>query len=375
MDTQYDVVNRPKHYASHPSGVECIELTRLMPFALGNAVKYIVRHKEKSSPVQDLEKALWYVTYDISQRENEGWAMLPGIDGYEVSTLGNVRRVGSRQNRKLVRLKNGYLTFSAKVGGKMKLSYVHRAVIEAFIGRIEKGMCVRHLNGCREDNHIENLRIGTYAENSADTKAHGRCNSGCRNGHSKITQDTVDAIRAERGSSVSVAHKYGVSKAVVYRIRSGGAYAEDTESPYFRNRAVWTKFLAHEPDANVRVALRALFDAHFSGSPVRMLRECVDAIKTLIAEARPLMREGYRPVAVWLVTRVDVHDDEHATVTVESASPGEAVSVRLRDKATCDNAASLLLTIVVTDGGEPTPDAVLASIRKRIGKGGGHVVA
>lgn len=33
-----DQVNNPKHYTSHPSGVECIQVTEHMGFNLGNAM-------------------------------------------------------------------------------------------------------------------------------------------------------------------------------------------------------------------------------------------------------------------------------------------------------------------------------------------------
>ena len=39
---QEDLVNNPKHYTSHPSGVEVIQITEHMDFCLGNAVKYIL---------------------------------------------------------------------------------------------------------------------------------------------------------------------------------------------------------------------------------------------------------------------------------------------------------------------------------------------
>lgn len=68
---QNDPVNHPKHYTSHPSGVECIEITRHMGFNLGNAVKYIWRDglKDSEVPIQDLKKALWYLQDEIKLRE------------------------------------------------------------------------------------------------------------------------------------------------------------------------------------------------------------------------------------------------------------------------------------------------------------------
>ena len=35
-----DNVNHPKHYTSHASGVECIEITEHYNFCVGNAIKY-----------------------------------------------------------------------------------------------------------------------------------------------------------------------------------------------------------------------------------------------------------------------------------------------------------------------------------------------
>ena len=51
-----DLVNHPPHYKNHPSGVECIEITRHMNFNLGNAVKYIWRVGLKGDALEDLKK-------------------------------------------------------------------------------------------------------------------------------------------------------------------------------------------------------------------------------------------------------------------------------------------------------------------------------
>ena len=48
----------PKHYRQHAH--ECIEFTQHLNFNLGNAFKYIWRHKEKGGR-EDLEKAIWYL--------------------------------------------------------------------------------------------------------------------------------------------------------------------------------------------------------------------------------------------------------------------------------------------------------------------------
>lgn len=65
-----DMVNHPKHYTSHPSGVECIEITRHMGFNLGNAVKYIWRADLKGKRVEDLRKAIFYLEDEIAKISN-----------------------------------------------------------------------------------------------------------------------------------------------------------------------------------------------------------------------------------------------------------------------------------------------------------------
>lgn len=65
-------VNHPPHYKSHPSGIECIEVTEHMNFCLGNAVKYIWRCGEKGKPIEDLKKARWYLDREIARRTDQG---------------------------------------------------------------------------------------------------------------------------------------------------------------------------------------------------------------------------------------------------------------------------------------------------------------
>jgi hypothetical protein len=62
-----DNVNHPKHYTSHPSGVEAIEITEHFNFNKGNAIKYIWRSSDKGKEVEDLRKARWYIDREIAR--------------------------------------------------------------------------------------------------------------------------------------------------------------------------------------------------------------------------------------------------------------------------------------------------------------------
>lgn len=63
-----DTVDHPPHYTSHPSGIECIQVTEHMSFCLGNAIKYIWRADLKGNSVEDLKKAQWYIAREIERR-------------------------------------------------------------------------------------------------------------------------------------------------------------------------------------------------------------------------------------------------------------------------------------------------------------------
>jgi hypothetical protein len=100
-----DNVNHPKHYTSHPSGVECIQVTEHMGFNLGNAMKYIWRCDEKWDSIEDLNKAVWYINREIERREKingkksseaEG---LRGLDGYEYPESNWSFRFGDSDNQ------------------------------------------------------------------------------------------------------------------------------------------------------------------------------------------------------------------------------------------------------------------------------------
>ncbi|MDE2344429.1 MAG: DUF3310 domain-containing protein [Betaproteobacteria bacterium] len=65
-----DEVHNPKHYTSHGSGVECIELVENLQFCVGNAVKYLWRKDLKGKHDQDKDKSIWYLQREIQRVNN-----------------------------------------------------------------------------------------------------------------------------------------------------------------------------------------------------------------------------------------------------------------------------------------------------------------
>jgi len=65
--TTPEIVNHPPHYATHPSGVECVDIAEHLSFNLGNALKYAWRagKKHPDKHVEDLQKADWYANREL----------------------------------------------------------------------------------------------------------------------------------------------------------------------------------------------------------------------------------------------------------------------------------------------------------------------
>lgn len=63
-----DAVNHPRHYTEHPSGIEAITICEHENFCRGNALKYLLRAGKKTAdPIQDLQKAVWYIQREIER--------------------------------------------------------------------------------------------------------------------------------------------------------------------------------------------------------------------------------------------------------------------------------------------------------------------
>lgn len=61
-----DAVNHPPHYTE--GGIECIDAIKASMtmeafhgYLKGNVLKYLWRYEKKTNPVQDLQKAAWYL--------------------------------------------------------------------------------------------------------------------------------------------------------------------------------------------------------------------------------------------------------------------------------------------------------------------------
>lgn len=69
QDEPFHIVNKPKHYNSHPAGIECIEVIEHLPYNVGAAIKYLWRagQKDGNSTLQDLAKSIWHLNREIDR--------------------------------------------------------------------------------------------------------------------------------------------------------------------------------------------------------------------------------------------------------------------------------------------------------------------
>ena len=64
-------VNHPAHYGGKDNPYEAIKVIEAwkLGFNLGNTVKYVARAERKNAPIEDLEKARWYLDREIQNRK------------------------------------------------------------------------------------------------------------------------------------------------------------------------------------------------------------------------------------------------------------------------------------------------------------------
>ena len=91
--------------------------------------------------------------------------------GYRIDKEGRVRGLKVKY-LSLSLNSSGYLTFGLSLDGVKRSCCVHRFQGYKKFGEdiFEDGIEVRHLNGEREDNHWDNIAIGTHSENMLDIR-------------------------------------------------------------------------------------------------------------------------------------------------------------------------------------------------------------
>ncbi|WP_197446398.1 HNH endonuclease [Tautonia plasticadhaerens] len=120
----------------------------------------------------------------------------------------------------------GHLTVNLHRDGIKRPYYIHRLVLEAFVGPQPPGMLCCHWDGNPANNNIDNLRWDTPKANGADTIRHGRRKFGEQAG-SKLKEAEVLEVRrlfAEGVSMTKLGASFGVSQPMISYIVKGLAW-------------------------------------------------------------------------------------------------------------------------------------------------------
>ena len=116
---------------------------------------------------------------------HERWKTVATWEGYyEVSDLGRARSLprlssdGKQLKGRILRPrilpKTGYHRVCFSRAGQHYDMYIHRLVLEAFVGPCPDGLEARHWDGDPANNRLGNLFWGTHSENQQDTLRYGR---------------------------------------------------------------------------------------------------------------------------------------------------------------------------------------------------------
>ena len=141
---------------------------------------------------------------------------------YEVSSHGNVRRIGNIENAKPMRTgskRPGAQRSKARFSTKPRCDVeIGALVLEAFVSVRPQGAVVMHLNDDTADNRIGNVKWGTLSDNARDCARKGRV------GGQKLSAEDVATIRAARASGVRgavLAARYRVSQQRICDVYKG----------------------------------------------------------------------------------------------------------------------------------------------------------
>ena len=167
----------------------------------------------------------------------ENWKKIPNLeDFYEISDLGNIRSIqregvtiygkrlyGGKTLKPLLH-STGYPCVNLTKKGYRKQFFIHRLVLEAFVGKCPENMEACHLNGIRSDARLLNLRWDTRSNNALDKRKHKTWQGGENNGNAKLTNAQALEIKKTKLSSTKLAKIYGVSQTTILRIKHQESY-------------------------------------------------------------------------------------------------------------------------------------------------------
>lgn len=158
----------------------------------------------------------------------EQWKIVKQNPKYEVSNLGRVRNVKTREFKSTSLNKEGYVRVSLWDDGKSTSVAVHRLVAEAFIENPENKPLVNHKDSVRHNNMYFNLEWVTHSENAKHMVQQGNHNDfrGTKNPRAKFSESQIIAIRNDTRTDEVIAKSYNIRPSTITNIKNGTRYKE-----------------------------------------------------------------------------------------------------------------------------------------------------
>lgn len=173
----------------------------------------------------------------------ERWLPVVGFPGYEVSALGRIRSLNNTRGRPLPTPKYlvgsiqspGYPIVNLRRDQRTHKRFVHRLVLEAFVGACPAGwVACHHPDNDRTNCRLSNLRWASYVANENDKRLQGIYPEGERHYCARITEADVREIRRLCAAGVlqrDVAKQFGIRQGHVSRICAGKAWRSVSDAP------------------------------------------------------------------------------------------------------------------------------------------------
>jgi len=100
---------------------------------------------------------------------------IPGFTDYAADEHGNIYSLKFNKIRKLKAAINGcdYKLATLSTGGKKKSYTVHRLIAKTFLQDYSEDLEVDHIDRCKTNNSVNNLRMVNRSENQQNTDAKG----------------------------------------------------------------------------------------------------------------------------------------------------------------------------------------------------------
>ena len=151
--------------------------------------------------------------------------------GYRVSLEGEVLNPKG-QKRSLYKSKKGYYSFTCKDHKGSLAVEVHKFAAYQLFGEeaLEKGINVRHVDGCSTNNRLDNLVLGSSSDNSFDRSVEERKSHALKAAKVRrvLTEDQVRSLREDRNNGftyIQLMDKYNIAKSTVSYIVNNKTYS------------------------------------------------------------------------------------------------------------------------------------------------------